>query len=172
MTGITAFSQNPWTSCAGEYESRLASRRLASATARASEPGRWNVSASVKSSHSPAATLAPAAMALFFPVQWAGGGLASTTRTDGNDCAISRVRSVEASSTRMISELTPVWFVKDSRHEPRLASSLRAGTITDTVGLPEAISGAVMGRISYYNFVRRSSFLFLSNLMLAGLAVL
>ena len=102
----------------------------------------------------------------------AGGGPASTTRTDGNDCAISRVRSVEASSTRMISELTPLWLVKDSRHEPRLASSLRAGTITDTVGLPDTVSGAVMGRISYYNFVRRPSFLFLPNMMLSGIVLL
>ena len=36
---------------------------------------------------------------------------------------------------------------------------MRAGTITDTVGLPDTVSGAVIGRIRYYNFVRRSSFL-------------
>jgi len=36
---------------------------------------------------------------------------------------------------------------------------LRAGTITDTVGLLAAVSGATIGRIGYYNFVRRASVL-------------
>ena len=36
---------------------------------------------------------------------------------------------------------------------------MRAGTITDTVGLLDTVSGATIGRISYYNFVRRA-FLF------------
>jgi peroxiredoxin len=49
---------------------------------------------------------------------------------------------------------------------------LRAGTITDTVGLPDTVSGAVMGRISYYNFVRRPSFLFLPNMKLSGIVLL
>jgi cytochrome c biogenesis protein CcmG/thiol:disulfide interchange protein DsbE len=33
---------------------------------------------------------------------------------------------------------------------------LRAGTITDTVGLLDTVSGVTIGRISYYNFVRRA----------------
>ena len=88
-----------------------------------------------------------------------GGGPASTTRTDGNDWAISRVRSVEASSTTMISKPTPVCAASDSRQAPRQASSLRAGTMTDTVGLLDTVSGATIGRIRYYNFVRRASVL-------------
>src|SRR6202035_2452023 len=82
-----------------------------------------------------------------------------TTRTVGNDRAISRVRSVEPSSTRMISDFTPSWLTSDSRQEPRQASSLRAGTMTDTVGLLDTVSGAAIGRIRYYNFVRRASVL-------------
>jgi cytochrome c biogenesis protein CcmG, thiol:disulfide interchange protein DsbE len=34
---------------------------------------------------------------------------------------------------------------------------LRAGTITETLGLLATVSGATMGRIRYYNFVRRAS---------------
>jgi cytochrome c biogenesis protein CcmG/thiol:disulfide interchange protein DsbE len=34
---------------------------------------------------------------------------------------------------------------------------LRAGTITDTLGLLATVSGATIGRIRYYNFVRRAS---------------
>jgi peroxiredoxin len=34
---------------------------------------------------------------------------------------------------------------------------LRAGTITDTVGLSDTVVGAAIGRISYYNFVRHAS---------------
>jgi peroxiredoxin len=33
---------------------------------------------------------------------------------------------------------------------------LRAGTMTDTIGLLDTVSGATIGRISYYNFVRRA----------------
>jgi peroxiredoxin len=36
---------------------------------------------------------------------------------------------------------------------------LRAGTITDTVGLHATVSDATIGRIRYYNFVRRASVL-------------
>ena len=59
----------------------------------------------------------------------------------------------------MISKPTPVWATSDSRQAPRQASSLRAGTITDTVGLLATVSGATIGRIRYYNFVRRASVL-------------
>ena len=34
---------------------------------------------------------------------------------------------------------------------------MRAGTITDTVGVLDTVSGATIGRIRYYNFVRRAS---------------
>ena len=51
----------------------------------------------------------------------------------------------------------PVCATSDERQAPRHASSLRAGTITDTLGLLETVSGATIGRISYYNFVRRAS---------------
>jgi cytochrome c biogenesis protein CcmG, thiol:disulfide interchange protein DsbE len=115
------------------------------------------VSASVNKSHSSRATSAPATMALFLPVQPGSGGLAFTTRTEGNDCAISRVWSVEASSTTIISKGTPDCAASDSRQAPRHASSLRAGTITDTVGPPDTISSATISRISYYNFVRLAS---------------
>src|ERR1700693_770469 len=157
MTGITAFSQNPRTSCSGEYESITAPRSWASATARDSEPGLCTVSASVNSSQPPRAILAPADIALFFPVHPEGRGSASTTSTRGNDWAISRVLSVEASFTTMISKSTLVWAASDSRQVPRQASSFRAGTITDTVGLLATVSGAIIGRIRYYNFVRRAS---------------
>src|SRR5271169_2968839 len=96
-------------------------------------------------------------MALFFPVQPEGGGAAFTTCTSGNDWAISPVRSVDASFTTMISKPTPVCDTSESRQAPRQASSFRAGTITDTVGVLVTVSGAAIGRIRYYNFVRRAS---------------
>ena len=117
ITGITAFSQNPETICSGEYESNAAPFRWASARLRASDPGRCTVSASVNKSHSPRASRAPAVTALFFPVQPAGNEPASITRTFGNDVAISRVRSVEWSSTTMISKSHP--GLRDQRLEAR-----------------------------------------------------
>jgi len=111
----------------------------------------------VKSSHSPRATLAPAAIALFFPVHPEGGAPAFTNLTRGNDSAISRVRSVEPSFTKMISKPTSVCDTSESRQAPRQASSFRAGTITDTVGVLVTASGAAIGRIRYYSFVRRAS---------------
>ena len=101
---------------------------------RASDPGRWTVSASVNRSHWPRAWRAPVVTALFLPVQPAGSGPASITRTPGNDSAISRVRSVEWSSTTMISKSTPVCATSDSRQSARQASSLRAGMMTETGG--------------------------------------
>ena len=59
----------------------------------------------------------------------------------------------------MISKPTPSCAVSDCRQAPRQASSLRAGTMTDTVGLLATVSGATIGRIRYYNFVRRASVL-------------
>src|SRR5437588_10614470 len=41
---------------------------------------------------------------------------------------------MEASSTTMISNATPVCAVSDSRHGPRLASSFRAGMMIETSG--------------------------------------
>jgi peroxiredoxin len=55
----------------------------------------------------------------------------------------------------MISKATPVWATKDSRQLPKDASSLRAGTITDTKGAAEAVGVAVIRRIHYYSCVRR-----------------
>jgi cytochrome c biogenesis protein CcmG, thiol:disulfide interchange protein DsbE len=81
------------------------------------------------------------------------------TLTPEKDCAISNVRSVEPSSTTMISKLTPGCDTSDSRHAARLASSLRAGTMTDTPGWLElrsrAGSGVIIRPILYYSFVRR-----------------
>jgi cytochrome c biogenesis protein CcmG/thiol:disulfide interchange protein DsbE len=46
---------------------------------------------------------------------------------------------------------------------------LRAGTITDTVSLLDTVFGATIGRIRYYNFVRRASVLLgLVTLFLTG----
>ena len=59
----------------------------------------------------------------------------------------------------MTSKLTPACVTSDSTQAPRQASSLRAGTMTDTVGLLDTVSGAAIGRIRYYNFVRRASVL-------------
>src|SRR5436309_2230776 len=142
ITGITAFSQKPCTSCSGEYESSAAPCCSASATARASEPGLWTVSASVNSSHlaSLCATFAPADMALFLPVQFSGRGGAEITVAFSNDLAISAVRSVDASSTTITSKAIPVCDTRDSRHSERQASSFRAGTITDTTGV---VSGVI-----------------------------
>jgi peroxiredoxin len=56
----------------------------------------------------------------------------------------------------MISKFTPLWAASDSRQAPRQVSSSRAGTITDTAGPLDTVSGAGIGRISYYNFVRRA----------------
>lgn len=46
------------------------------------------------------------------------------------------------------------WDTSDCRQAPRQASSLRAGTITDTVGRAEAESVASIRRINYYSWVR------------------
>src|SRR5271155_68128 len=43
---------------------------------------------------------------------------------------------------------------RDWRQAPRQASSLRAGTITDTAGRTETVSVAGIRRIHYYNWVR------------------
>src|SRR5271167_5018593 len=59
----------------------------------------------------------------------------------------------------MTSKGTLVWAFlckrRDSRHEARQASSLRAGTITDTVGRAETGNIAGIRRIHYYSRVRR-----------------
>ncbi len=55
----------------------------------------------------------------------------------------------------MISKGTPVCAASDSRQVPRQASSLRAGTITDTTGWAATVSVAVIRRIYYYSWVRR-----------------
>src|ERR1700722_580032 len=158
-TGSVAISQKVTAICSGEYESSSAPCCWASDSARASEPSTWTVSASVNRSHWPRAWRAPVATALFLPVQPLGRGAASITLTFGNDPAISRVRSVEWSSTTMISKSTPVCATSDSRHVPRLASSLRAGIITDTMGAsfpvcPVMVSAALIGGIYYYSCVR------------------
>ena len=49
-----------------------------------------------------------------------------------NDRATSAVRSVEASSTTIISKSIPVWVTTDSRQDARQASSFLAGTMTET----------------------------------------
>ncbi|MBZ5597943.1 MAG: TlpA family protein disulfide reductase [Acidobacteriia bacterium] len=69
----------------------------------------------------------------------------------------------------MISKRTPVCPTSDSRHAPRLASSLRAGTITDTTGPLDTGFAVVIGRIRYYSCVRPAfAFLGLVTLLLAG----
>src|ERR1700730_2603252 len=55
----------------------------------------------------------------------------------------------------MISKGTPVCSTSDSRHAPRQVCSLRAGTITDTVGRPVTMSADTICRIYYYSRVRR-----------------
>src|SRR5260370_32614477 len=57
----------------------------------------------------------------------------------GKERAISAVRSVESSSTTMISKVIPVWATSDPRHAPRQASSLRAGTMMETTGLVSVV---------------------------------
>src|SRR5579864_1480099 len=89
------------------------------------------------------------------------------TRTRGNDCAICRVRSVEASSTTIISVSTPSCCTSDCRHGPSEASSLRAGTITETSG-HDTESGFAISPIRYYNFVRRVTILIGLCILLAG----
>src|ERR1700722_5305838 len=73
-------------------------------------------------------------MALFLPVHPGRSGSASITCTPGIDFAISFVRSVDWSLTTITSKLKPLWSLNESRQAPRLASSLRAGTITETCG--------------------------------------
>jgi len=79
---------------------------------------------------------APEVTALFFPVQPAGSGGASITRTVccGKDEAMARVWSVEWSSTTMISKGMPVCAISEARQAFNEASSLRAGTMIETVG--------------------------------------
>src|SRR5581483_7255430 len=104
------------------------------AIALASEPGSWKVSASVNSSHSPRAALATVCAALHLPEQPGRCWSAPITRSPGRPAALARVPSVEASSTTIISWLTPDCATSERRQTPRLASSLRAGTITETSG--------------------------------------
>ena len=59
ITGITALSAKVTTTCSGEYESRSARSFFASSKARASDPGRCTVSASVNSSHGARACFGP-----------------------------------------------------------------------------------------------------------------
>src|SRR5438270_6434236 len=69
----------------------------------------------------------------------------------------------------MISKTTPSCDVSESRQAARLASSLRAGTITDTIGESEGGCGVTIGQFRYYSYVRRVSVLLgLSILLLAG----
>ncbi len=140
-TGSTAISQKVTAICSGEYDNISALFSFASASARARDPNRCTVSASVNRSQLPLASRAPATTALFFPVQPAGSGPAEITRTPAKLLAISRVRSVEPSSTTMISQETPVCAVNDCRQSPRLASSFRAGMMIDTSGLEVAGDG-------------------------------
>jgi cytochrome c biogenesis protein CcmG, thiol:disulfide interchange protein DsbE len=66
----------------------------------------------------------------------------------------------------MISKLTPVCEMRDSRHDARQSCSLRAGTITETVG---GRGCSCISRIKYYSCVRRAIlFLSLFTLNLAG----
>ena len=51
-----------------------------------------------------------------------------------NERAISPVRSVEASSTTMISKWIPSCETRDSRQRCKQASSFRAGTMMETTG--------------------------------------
>ena len=101
--------------------------------ARASDPGRCTVSASVNKqplrarcfrSGNDRIVLSRPTLPCTVP--------AEITRTPAKLCAISRVRSVEPSSTTMISNATPVCAVKDCRQPPRLSSSFRAGIIIET----------------------------------------
>src|SRR5713226_7810542 len=93
-----ALSAKVTTTCSGEYDNKSACSFLASSKARASDPGRCTVSASVNNSHSARASFVPATTALFFPVQHFPVGLLGTgpgemTRTPAKRFAISRVRS-------------------------------------------------------------------------------
>src|SRR5579859_1923615 len=133
-TGNVAISQKVTAICSGEYESMSAEFSFASVRARAREPGKWTVSASVNRSHAPRAARAPVITALFLPVQPVGRGPASITRTFGKEEAISRVRSVEWSLTTTISNETPAWETRDSTQDCRLASSFRAGMMMETCG--------------------------------------
>src|SRR5271165_298488 len=139
-TGSVAISQKVTAICSGEYESNSAPFSWASFNAAAREPGKCTVSASVNRSHSPRAWRAPQVTALFLPVQPAGSGPASRTRTPGNDSAMARVRSVEWSSTTMISKSTPDCETSDCKQSARLASSLRAGMMTEIVGRSAIVS--------------------------------
>src|SRR5579863_7968597 len=102
------------------------------------------VSASVNRSQDPRAAQAPAVTAWFLPVHPGGSGPAGITRTLGNEAAISAVRSVEWSSTTMSSNGTPVCETRDWRQTPRLASSLRAGMITEICGVgDDSVAGII-----------------------------
>ncbi len=70
----------------------------------------------------------------------------------------------------MISKLTPACRVSDSKQAPSEASSFLAGTMTDVTGWNRSESGASIGRIYYYSFVKRivSSALVLLLALLAG----
>src|SRR5581483_2530386 len=125
---------------------------FASAIALASEPGSWTVSASVNSSHSPRAALAPVCAALHLPEQPGGSGSAPITRTPGMAAAMARVPSVEASSTTTISWLTPDCASSERRQTPRLASSLRAGTITETSGTSDGDGCGDMCKLNNYKW--------------------
>src|SRR5215469_2577593 len=67
-----------------------------------------------------------------------------------NDFAISAVRSVEPSSTTMISKSISACVTSDSRQEARQASSFRAGTMTETTGLFSWLMGKRSSRSHAY----------------------
>jgi cytochrome c biogenesis protein CcmG/thiol:disulfide interchange protein DsbE len=73
------------------------------------------------------------------------------------DDAMDQVPSVEWSSTTIISKSTPVCLMRELRQVSREASSLRAGTITETVsrGFSATSSFAGIRRIYYYSGVQR-----------------
>ena len=110
-TGITARTANVPTTCSGEYDKSPLSLVSLHRELCANDPGRCTVSASVNRSHAPRASLDRQTRRCSFrpgvPSILAQGP-AAITRTPAKPWAISRVRSVEPSSTTMISNATSV----------------------------------------------------------------
>src|SRR5258706_680545 len=81
------------------------------------------------------------------------------TFTCGNDVAMALVPSVEWSSTTMISKAIPCCATSDSKHNPRMSCSFRAGMITETAGPGTSDGSGSMGGFVIIGLVKRLAYI-------------
>ena len=121
----------------GRVGEQISLLSLASSKARASDPGRCMVSASVNSSHSPRASSTPAISALFFPVQPGGGRCGRNHAHSGKTLGdlAGAVGGGVVDHDDLESDAGLGTFRRlTMQAAARFASSLRAGTMIETLG--------------------------------------